>query len=392
MRRLRLILLVAVLLVGAVPTVALLGRAAFANTEQTARPELQRILDGLVTGPDRIAPGVTAYVSGPRGTWAGSAGLADVASSEPMQPDARMRLASVSKAWLAALILQLVDEGRMLLDDTVARWLPSLLPYGDRITVRQLLNHTSGMVNSDDIVRDPDEYLAQIDDSSLRARVTAVARRVEADPGYEFSPRLWVELVAALPLLLEPGGAYHYSNIGFTVAGLVAERVGGADLATLVRRRITEPLKLESVAYDPHSRISGDHARGYEVGTGGKLRDTTRWTLGLGPGGGMVSNAADEARFLTALMQSRIIGPARLKELKTPSASSGDYGFGIGLASSGCAGIAYGHNGGVDGYETNVFVSGDGDRVAVLLLNGRTFDGRGDEIAFRAMNRLYCAA
>ena len=83
---------------------------------------------------------------------------------------------------------------------------------------------------------------------------------------------------------------------------------------------------------------------------------------------------------------------AQLAELKRPSAAYPNYGLGVGISASGCAGIAYGHNGGGEGFETNVLVAGDGSRVAVPLLNGRTADDHGDDVAFKAMNRLYCAA
>jgi len=100
-----------------------------------AHAEQQRILERLVTGPERIAPGVTAYVAGPHGTWLGSAGVANPQTREPMRPDARMRLDSVSKWWATAVVLQLAQEGKLGLGDTVQRWLPGLLPYGDRITI-----------------------------------------------------------------------------------------------------------------------------------------------------------------------------------------------------------------------------------------------------------------
>ena len=94
------------------------------------------MLDALVTGPQRIAPGVTAYVSGPRGTWMGAAGVANVKTGEPMRPNTRLRLASVSKTWTATLILRLAQEHKLSLEDTVERWLPRLLSYGQRITIR----------------------------------------------------------------------------------------------------------------------------------------------------------------------------------------------------------------------------------------------------------------
>ncbi len=205
---------------------------------------------------------------------------------------------------------------RLSLDDTVERRLPGLLPAGGRITLRQLLNHTSGLIDTNDVLRRPDMYLRQIEDPELRTKITAVTRRVTKDPGYEFSPRLWVELAAALPLLLPPGSAYHYSNIGYIVAGLVAERAGGGTLPTLFRRQIITPLHLSASAYDPHARISGPHASGYRVAANGGLTDTTTWTFGLGANGGIVSNARDEARFLTKLMRGELLAarPTRRAE------------------------------------------------------------------------------
>jgi hypothetical protein len=116
--------LIAALVVAAAAAVAV-DRALFSESTQAARPDLQWILDGLVTGDGRVAPGVTAHVSGPQGTWVGSAGLANVKTGEPMRPELMMHLDSNSKAWTATLILQLVGEGAMNLDDSVERWLPS---------------------------------------------------------------------------------------------------------------------------------------------------------------------------------------------------------------------------------------------------------------------------
>ena len=118
-----------------------------------ARADLQRILHGLVTGPDRIAPGVTAYVAGPHDTWLGSAGVANVQTGEPMRPDARTRLDSVSKWWATTVVLQLAQEGKLRLGDTVQRWLPGLLPYGNRITIEQLMTDSSGLIDDNDLCK-----------------------------------------------------------------------------------------------------------------------------------------------------------------------------------------------------------------------------------------------
>ena len=367
------------------PSGAAEGRAVAAN------PEFQRVLDGLVSGRGRIAPGVTAYVSGPHGTWTGAAGVANVKTGEPMRPDARMRLESVSKLWTATLLLRLAQQHRLSLDDTVERWLPGLLPAGHRITVRQLLNHTSGLIDTNDITQHPTLYLGQIKDQALRAKIATIQRRAAKDPGYEFSPQLWVELAAALPLLLPPGSAYHYSNIGYIVAGLVAERAGKQRLPTLFRTQIIAPLHLTS---RPTTRTRGSPAPTHTAT--GSPRTASSPTRRRGHSASAPTAASSRTRltrrrFLTSLMRGALLGPAQLAALKKPSAHS-NYGLGTGIDESGCAGTAYGHNGGGDGFETNVFVSGNGDRVAVLLLNGRTADSSGDAIAFRAMNKLYCAA
>ena len=377
--------------------VALLGASTSASMLQASNDAtaagnagFQKTLAGLVTGPHRIAPGATAFVSGPHGTWTGAAGVADVRTGEPMRTGARMRLESVSKLWTAALLLRLEGSNRLSLDDSVERWLPGLLPAGKNITLRQLLNHTSGLIDTNDVNHNPQLYLGQVKDKALRARIVAVQAKVARNPGYEFSPRLWVDFAAAVPLVMPPGSAYHYSNIGYIVAGLIAERAGGRPLAELFRREIIASLHLTSAAYDPHSTISGAHARGYRVDVKGKLTDTTTWTLGLGANGGIVADAADEARFLMSLMRGKVVGPRQLAALKTPSTLS-NYGLGTGVDQSGCGGTTYGHNGGGDGFESNVYVSGDGRRVAVLLLNGRAPDSGGDDIAFAAMRKMYCA-
>ena len=398
-RHSRAIGLIAGLLVAAIGVFFLVDRLGASGRTQADRPDLQRILDGLVTGRGRVAPGVTAYVSGPHGTWLGSAGRANVKTGEPMQPNARMHLDSNSKAWTAALILQLVGEGRMRLDDTVEHWLPGLLPYGDRITVRELLNHTSGLIDDNDISSDPTRYIRKVNDPILRAEILRRWHREQVDPTAQAPTLLVVRFAAALPLRSVPGTTYHYSNIGYDVAGLIAAKVGGAPLATLFRRRIIEPLGLASAEYKPQGEVAGPHPRDYSVRLDGTLVDATGWyRLTHGAGAGIVSDAADEGHFLTALMQGKLLQPTELTAMKTPTAASGDYGLGLARRSSGCAGIVYQHGGASYSTTSSIFVSGDGKTVAVVLVNGNTLlvgstlDPRGGNAVVAAANRLYCAA
>lgn len=382
-------------LVAAAAIAVVVGLTSRSNDTRAGRPELQRVLDGAIIGRGRLAPGATAYVSGRHGTWVGSAGLANVKTGERIRPDARMALDSVSKTWTATLILQLVGDGRMRLDDTVERWLPGVLPYGDRITVRQLLAHTSGLLTGDDLGPDPERALRRIRDPAFRAEALRAWRQRTADPTVRIPPSFAVRLAAAFPLRSTPGTTYHYSNIGYAIAGMIAAKVSGMPLERLYRERIAGPLGLASAKYEPQRAPT----REYSVRAGGRLVDATGWYRQTeGADSGMVSDAADEGRFLTALMQGELLRPTELTAMLTPSVASGaTYGLGIELVATRC-GAAYEHGGSSFATRTRVLVSRDGKRVAVLLLNGHVllrgsrFDPRADAAVDAAAERLYCAA
>jgi D-alanyl-D-alanine carboxypeptidase len=355
------------------------------GSRSTPRPELQRILDVAVTGRNRIAPGATAYVSGPKGTWLGSAGLANVQTREPMPSDARMRLESVSKLYTATLILRLAQDRKLRLGDTVEHWLPGLLPYGNKITVGQLLSMTSGLIDNNDLKNNFPFYLARVKDTTLRARLLALIKRANTDPALEASPIWWVRLAAWQPLLSTPGTTFHYSNIGYELLGLIATRAGGKPFPTLYREWIFKPLGLEHTTYDPQGPIAGPHSHGYALGNNGKLTDATSWHVAIGAEGGIVSNAEETAAFLTGLMQGKLLNAAQLTAITDDNLlqNGGD---------SGCAGPAWGWSGGGNGYKTNVWVNRDGSRVTVLLLNARVNGDGGDTSANTTMQALYCAS
>jgi D-alanyl-D-alanine carboxypeptidase len=359
---------------------------------QSSRPELQRILDSVVGGPSELAPGATAYVSGPRGTWLGAAGVADVSTCAPMPVDARMRLESVSKIYTAALILQLAQEKKLSVGDTVDRWLPGLLPYGDRITIRQLLTMSSGLIDNNDFNNAPPGlravYVQRVKDPELQAELRASWSRAQENPATVVSETLWVRWAAWQPLLFTPGSGHHYSNIGYDILGLIAERAGGEPLATLYRERILQPLGLDSTAYEPQGSMSDPHAEGYGIEPNGAQVETTDWHWGVGAEGGIVSNAGDTASFLTALMRGEVIDEHGLAGMRGENLwLGGDY--------SGCADPAFGWSGGGSGFKTEVWVNEDGSRVAVLLLNARHYDTAqpaADQAAHDALADLYCGA
>ncbi len=360
-----------------------LGSVFFAG--QATRPDhMQGILNGLVTGPDRLAPGAAAYVSGPHGTWVGSAGIANVKSGQPMPVNARMRIESNSKTWLVAVVLQLVQEGKLSLDDTIDRWLPGLLrAHGKEITLRQLMSDSSGLIDDNDLWASPsagDAYLARVGDPKLRAQLLSVAARIRANPEVRVSPLWFIRLAAWQPLVAAPGTTTHHSNIGWNIAGLIAAKASGKPLPLLYRERILQPLRLHHTAYDPQGPIAGAHANGYARAAGGSLTDTTARHFGKGADGAIVTDATDEATFLTALTDGTLLHRSILHEI-----GSGD--------PSGCGGpLVHSGSGAGDGFKSDIVYAADGSRIAVLLLNGRTPGQTGFARAAAAANGLYCSA
>jgi D-alanyl-D-alanine carboxypeptidase len=358
------------------------ARAFFAGQE--TQPEHMQGINGLVTGPNRLAPGATAYVSGPHGTWVGSTGVANVRTGQPMPMNARMRIESNSKTWLVAVVLQLAQKGKLNLEDTVDQWLPGLLrAHGKDITLRQLMSDSSGLIDDNDLSASPsagDAYLARVGDPTLRAQLLSIASRIRANPEARVSPLWFIRLAAWQPLVAAPGTNTHHSNIGWNIAGLIAAKASGKPLPQLYRERIFQPLRLRHTAYDPQGPIAGAHANGYARAAGGTLTDTTARHFGKGADGAIVTDATDEATFLTALTNGTLLDPTILPEI-----GSGD--------PSGCGGpLVHSGSGAGDGFKSDVVYAADGRRVAVLLLNGRMPGETGFARAAAAANGLYCAA
>jgi D-alanyl-D-alanine carboxypeptidase len=290
----------------------------------------------------------------------------------------------VSKLWTAVVVLKLAEQHKLRLDDRVSRWLPGLFPYGNRITVRELLNHTSGMVDDNDIEARPNYWLAKIHDPKLRRELLALSRALAKNPSTTISPLFEMRVAAALPLLFTPGTQFHYSNIGYKTAAAVAEKVAGAPLDTLYHRFIIDPLKLRSAGYDPTATVTGKHAVGYIVQEHGKLTDATHLDIGsVAASGGVVSNARDEATFLTSLMQGKILTRPFVTQLQAN-------GFGTGVTTM-CGQTVYTHGGATLAYMAEVAVTRAGRRVAVLLVNGRTHNSWGDGMTEQALQQLFCA-
>jgi D-alanyl-D-alanine carboxypeptidase len=384
-----------VLLVGAV---ALAAAAAIAAALLVARGEggpglraapLQARLDRLVARPG-ATPGAAAAVLTPAGSWSGAAGAADVRTGRALTPRDRFRIASITKTYVAAVTMQLVDEGRLRLDRRVATVLPGLLPPDKRaITIRHLLAHSSGLYDSmNDGVRalstDAERFLASIHDLALRERIRRTAARYGTDRTTRFPASLWVDIALAQPLDFPPGEGNHYSNTNYVVLGWAIERVEGEPLGRVLARRLFRPLGLDDTFYVPGPDLPPPFARGYEPPDDGGPSwpvETTRITFGIAGSSSIVADADDVARFYRALFSGRVVAPRLLETMLVER-------MGVGLAPEPC-GSAYGHDGGLPGYASWARASADGSRVAVLLVNGR--GNRTDIPGREALGELFCA-
>ncbi|MEV4820336.1 serine hydrolase domain-containing protein [Micromonospora sp. NPDC049274] len=339
-----------------VATLAVPPQPVRADHQAPERLALAAALDELVVDG---FPAALAYgrVDGRR--WQLAAGVADRATGARARPEDRFRIASNTKAFVSTVLLQLAGEGRLTLDDPVERWLPGIVHGngndGSTITVRQLLNHTSGIWDPTDERSFWAPYLDEHDWDRVITPRTVIALAVAHRPDFA------------------PGASWRYSNTNYLLAGLIIEAVTGRDAATEVRRRIIGPLGLSQTSFpitDPE--IHGRHLHGYDL-TG---RDVTTfspsydWTAGA-----MISTTADLARFHRALFGGRLLAPAQQRELETvvPMGDSpSEYGLGVQRVTLPCASGAIGvwtTDGGGPGFTSIAATSLDNSRQLVLAAN-----------------------
>ncbi|WP_053643525.1 serine hydrolase domain-containing protein [Streptomyces sp. XY431] len=315
-----------------------------------------------------------------RTTWRGAAGVADLATGAPVPEDARFRIGSVTKTFAATVVLQLVGERRIGLDDPVERHLPGLVPNGAAITVRQLLNHTSGIYSFTDDPRFATEGEEALDRWLTVGRWTTY-RPVEV-----------VRIATAQPPYSAPGAAWHYSNTNYVLLGMIIEHVTGRGWDEEIERRIVRPLGLRGTSMPGTSPVvPGPHAHGYvERPSGGPADVTLQNPSAYGAAGAGISTTRDLARFNAALLDGRLLRPAELAAMKQQVATGGDNTYGLGLSRYPTAcGEFWGLTGGIAGYGTLVMGDAAGRRQVVVSINpyhvteatGRTFQALVDTAA-----------
>lgn len=333
---------------------------------------LARAIAGL--GPEHgDATAALVRVGGTGGTWRGSSGVTDVHSGRTALEQGRFRAGSVTKTFTAAVVLQLAAEGRVELDRPAQEYLPGLLPPAFKpVTIRQLLNYTSGIRPADG----PGDTFAD-----------AYAHRFDVD-----DPRALIANAVAKGPEFDPGTRQHYLNIDYTVLGVLIEKVTGASYERALTSRILGPLGLRDTSLPTRRqiRVPGPHHRGYQevpkVGGGTRLVDVTEWGSSREwAAGDLISTTADLERFTLALFGSRIVPAAQLEEMFTVP---GVADFVTGAAADQTAGlkrfvlpggtVAWGKTGGRYGYNTAIGGTRDLSRTLVYSVNST--DAKGQEM------------
>ncbi|WP_409463149.1 serine hydrolase domain-containing protein [Amycolatopsis sp. GA6-003] len=367
--------------VAAAVAAALTGLAAPASAETPAEILQAAAQAGVSVG----YPGVIGLVRNGEAAQYIHAGYGNLTAKTPADPKARFRIGSDTKAFTAAVLLQLEAEGKLSLDDPLARWLPGSVNAngndGTKITVRQVLNQTSGLPDYAADARFINSYVAN------------------TNPRQAWPPQTLVDIATSHPSLGAPGAAFHYSNTNYILAGMVIKAVTGNEPAAEIQRRVFEPLSLTNTSFptsDPS--LTGNYLTGYYIWLGVFYNDVTVSNVqAFGTAGAIVSTEDDLATFERALLSGKLLPPRQQAELKTtvPADNAGTrYGLGIGLSPTPC-GLAWNHSGGVLGYFNLWLTSDDGSKQVLVAANENHLAGvatRGQTTLGNAAFKAYCAS
>jgi D-alanyl-D-alanine carboxypeptidase len=372
---------------------ALAGALAATLTAGTAdaapgREELRQAMAGLTAAG---AAGVQVRIHDEQGGWAGSAGVRELHGGK-VPANGRFRVGSITKTFVSTVVLQLVGEGALALDDPAARYLPE---YGldPRITVRMLLQHTSGLFN---YTGEPNP------DGTVEEGIPLSGNDFAENRFRTYDPDELIAVALARPARFEPGTSWSYSNTNYILAGQLIERLTGTSYATQIRQRILRPLGLrETVLPGTRPDIPGPHAHGYYAYRDGhrlRVLDVSRinptWASSAGE---IISTTRDLDRFITALFDGELLPAELLAEMREALPIGPANGYGLGLesldAGQDCGGVYQGHTGGMHGYQSFLFSNGD-KRLEVSVTVGAidSEDPAARERLGQAMNTLLLVA
>ncbi|MDN0194290.1 serine hydrolase domain-containing protein [Streptomyces sp. S.PNR 29] len=327
------------------------------------RPELQTTIEEMV---ESGFTGVTMRVHDERGEWVGSAGVRKLGETAKPPGNGHVRIGSNTKTFTATVVLQLVAEGAIGLDAPVTGYLPEFA-LDPRITVRMLLQHTSGVFNFTGDYNDDGTFVPGIP-------ATTAGREWVDNRFKTYRPEELVRLALSQPARFEPGTDWSYANTNYVLARLLIEKVTGHSLAEEMQRLILGPLGLsDTVVPDTSPEIPEPHTHAYyryEDAGRPKTVDVTRQNPSwISTGGDMISTTRDLHTFISALMGGKLLPAPLLAEMCKPHPKAG-YGLGVFVQGTGeNGGTVITHNGGMAGHAALMYSTPDGSKTLTAALN-----------------------
>ena len=307
-------------------------------------------------------PGISALIRDNDGVWVGASGKADIGKNVDMSPCTVSKAASLTKTFIATLALKLEEEGKFGLDDPLTKWLPekvlSKLKNANISTVRQLLNHTTGIA---DVIEDDGFYLAVLN-----------------NPAKKWTPEELLELVYGDDPEFAPGGGVSYSNTNFLLLAMVIYKATGIDHSQLLREKVLVPLALDQSFYYWHDDLPTNVAQGYfDLYNNQTIINVTNFNTGSGNGyGGLYSNVFDLQTFIEALVRNKtLLSNSMLDQMLTFGEPEGTTNKRLGLGifkdflERAPDQFAYGHRGRDLGYTADMYWFPNQDFTMTYLIN-----------------------
>jgi len=315
------------------------------------REKMEKSLDKAMEKSRSPAVVAAVWVPG-KGTWVATRGKADIETGRPPQIGDKTRIGSITKTFTATAVLQLVDEGKIKLDDPIEKYL-AFVRANSGITVRQLLNHSSGIFDVEN------------DDHNFR-------KAVDENPSKALSPREIVETSMKHAPYNKPGEGGHYSNANYKALGLIIEKVTGKDLGTVFRKKIFDKLGLKNTVFATKPEIKGKHIHGYALLPDQTIDTTVRpdiWELWAS--GNIVSTLADQKKWAEALGRGTLLSKKSYEEMtdwiEIEASLPGKFKYGLGVDLVGEGFI--GHAGAVDGYYGRIAHDPETDTTIAVFFN-----------------------
>ncbi|GAB7106020.1 serine hydrolase domain-containing protein [Streptomyces phaeofaciens JCM 4814] len=341
----------------AVPAAAAAAPSPSGDEVRALTPAVQRQVDAAVQRVMRQAnvPGVTVGIWTPdKGEYVKSFGVRDKTTGAAMDPDLYMRIGSETKTFTVTALLQLVDEGKIGLDDTIGDYIDGV-PNGDRITLRQLAGMRSGLFN----------YSA--DEDFFKA--------FTSDPDRPFTPQELLDYSFKHPVLFPPGEQFYYCNTNLILLGLVVEQISGQDLNDYIQDNILDPAGLAHTLFPTGSEFPTPHSQGYTDQTAsGEVKDSADWNPSWGWAAGAMISQLEDLRVWARTVATgvlpdgdRMISAATQRQrLITPPTPIPGAGYGLGIFD---VQGWIGHNGSLPGYESLTIYLPEAQATLVVLLN-----------------------